>query len=83
MSSRPFLAPEIIDRKLFKSLKTDVFSCGIILFLMLCGYHPFNQEEASILNNTLYTTFNNNPSGFWTAHINAKPKLLILRDKKF
>jgi len=82
-NSRPFLAPEIFERKQYVASKVDVFACGIILFLMYCGYHPFNGEEACKWNNTMYGVLNTNEEKFWSAHVNAKPHIDILKDPNF
>jgi serine/threonine protein kinase len=39
-----YLAPEIISGKLY-TLKCDVYALGTILYILLCGYPPFDDEE--------------------------------------
>jgi len=37
-----YAAPEMIDGKAYSGLMVDIWSTGIILFAMLCGYLPFD-----------------------------------------
>ena len=34
---------------MYQGIKIDVWSSGIILFAMLCGYLPFEDENVSVL----------------------------------
>lgn len=38
----PYMAPEIIERKTYDGTKADIFSTGVILFIMMQGIFPFN-----------------------------------------
>ena len=36
-----YAAPEMIAGKKYESTKVDIWSCGVILFALLCGCLPF------------------------------------------
>jgi serine/threonine protein kinase len=36
-----YVAPEIIEGKKYSGEKVDVFSCGVVLFIMISGRYPF------------------------------------------
>ena len=38
----PYMAPEVIYRKRYDGSKADIFSVGVILFIMMQGIFPFN-----------------------------------------
>lgn len=40
-----YAAPEMIAGKKYNGLETDIWSSGIILFAMLCGYLPFEDQN--------------------------------------
>ncbi|CAD6271476.1 unnamed protein product [Miscanthus lutarioriparius] len=43
--STNYAAPEIISGKLYAGPEVDVWSCGVILYALLCGTLPFDDEN--------------------------------------
>ncbi len=41
MGTPIYVAPEIIEGKEYMGENVDVFSCGVVLFIMLTGRYPF------------------------------------------
>lgn len=39
----------MIAGKKYEGLMADIWSCGIILFAMVCGYLPFEDPNTSLL----------------------------------
>ena len=50
-----YAAPEVISATYYDGREVDVWSCGIILYAMLYGYLPFDDESVPNLFNRIKT----------------------------
>ena len=44
-----YAAPEMVAGKQYKGLPADIWSCGVILYAMVCGYLPFEDPKTNVL----------------------------------
>ena len=49
------MAPEVINKNY--DARADIWSCGVILYILLCGYAPFNDQgtHKEIMDSVLNT----------------------------
>lgn len=65
--TRGYMAPEVLARRPYDGYAADVWSCGVILFIMLAGFPPFQLASSSDwwfqrIRNKQYKLF-------WEAHL--------------
>ncbi|KAG2404053.1 SNF1-related protein [Vigna angularis] len=51
--STNYAAPEVICGKLYIGPEVDVWSCGVVLYFILCGFLPFDDENIPNLFNKI------------------------------
>ncbi|KAF8053832.1 hypothetical protein N665_1371s0003 [Sinapis alba] len=49
-----YLAPEVLTRKGYDAAKADVWSCGVILFLLMAGHIPFYDKNIMAMYKKIY-----------------------------
>ncbi|KAJ6696579.1 hypothetical protein OIU85_002975 [Salix viminalis] len=49
-----YVAPEILTKKGYDGAKIDVWSCGVILFVLAAGYLPFNDSNLMAMYKKIY-----------------------------
>nr|XP_016470534.1 PREDICTED: CBL-interacting serine/threonine-protein kinase 14-like isoform X2 [Nicotiana tabacum] len=69
-----YVAPEILEKKGYDGAKVDIWSCGIILFVLNAGYLPFSDSNLMAMYRKIYKGEFRCPK--WTSH---GLKLLLTR----
>jgi 5'-AMP-activated protein kinase catalytic alpha subunit len=47
--SPSYAAPEMLNGEKYRAQPVDIWSCGIVLYAMICGYLPFEDEDNEAL----------------------------------
>ncbi|XP_057950374.1 CBL-interacting serine/threonine-protein kinase 12-like [Malania oleifera] len=49
-----YVAPEVLVRKGYDAAKVDIWSCGVILFVLMAGYLPFHDQNIMAMYKKIY-----------------------------
>ncbi|MBA0764508.1 hypothetical protein Gotri_013856, partial [Gossypium trilobum] len=49
-----YVAPEILSKKGYDGAKADIWSCGIVLYVLHAGYLPFNDANMTVMYRNIY-----------------------------
>ena len=60
-----YVAPEILNNKGYDSSAVDMWSTGVILYILLCGFPPFYEEELPALFDSILKARYDFPSPWW------------------
>ena len=73
-----YVAPEILNNKGYDSSAVDMWSTGVILYILLCGFPPFYEEELPALFDQILRGRYDFPSPWWDT-ISLPAKALVKR----
>ncbi|XP_060208235.1 CBL-interacting serine/threonine-protein kinase 5-like [Lycium barbarum] len=59
-----YVAPEVLRRKGYDGAKADIWSCGVILYVLLAGYLPFQDENLSNMYKKIFKAYFEFPPWF-------------------
>jgi len=60
-----YVAPEVLQNKGYSNGKVDVWSAGVVLYILLCGFPPFYEEELPALFDQILKGRYDFPSPWW------------------
>lgn len=49
-----YVAPEVLAKKGYDAVKVDIWSCGVILFVLMAGYLPFHDQNIMAMYKKIY-----------------------------
>jgi len=73
-----YVAPEVLKNKGYDSGAVDMWSAGVILYILLCGFPPFYEEELPALFEQILHARYDFPSPWWD-NISKDAKNLVGR----
>ncbi|XP_028769726.1 CBL-interacting serine/threonine-protein kinase 12-like [Neltuma alba] len=79
-----YVAPEVLARKGYDGAKVDLWSCGVILFVLMAGYLPFHDQNVMAMYKKIYRGVFRCPKWFspelnllWTRLLDTNPETRI------
>ncbi|KAK1275755.1 SNF1-related protein kinase catalytic subunit alpha KIN10 [Acorus gramineus] len=73
-----YAAPEVISGKLYAGPEVDVWSCGVILYALLCGTLPFDDENIPNLFKKIKGGLSTLPSHLSPGARDLIPRMLVV-----
>ncbi|CAL0306462.1 unnamed protein product [Lupinus luteus] len=49
-----YVAPEVLGRKGYDGAKVDIWACGVVLFVLMAGYLPFQDQNVVAMYRKIY-----------------------------
>ncbi|GMH24000.1 hypothetical protein Nepgr_025843 [Nepenthes gracilis] len=77
-----YAAPEVISGKLYAGPEVDVWSCGVILYALLCGTLPFDDENIPNLFKKIKSGIYTLPSHLSPGARDLIPRMLVVDPMK-
>jgi calcium-dependent protein kinase len=71
-----YIAPEVLGGEYDE--KCDVWSCGVILYILLCGYPPFNGQTDDQIHQSISRGKYSFPEEEWNA-VSKEGKILVTK----
>jgi 5'-AMP-activated protein kinase catalytic alpha subunit len=56
-----YVAPEILANRGYNGASSDVWACGVILYVILAGYLPFDDRNLAVLYQKVNSDVANSP----------------------
>jgi len=63
-----YRAPEVRDRGVVDPAASDIYSLGIILFIMMMGHYPYSEKSSHVLFDGLWDLMLAGDEKFWNVH---------------
>ncbi|XP_047316925.1 CBL-interacting serine/threonine-protein kinase 5-like [Impatiens glandulifera] len=77
-----YVAPEILRKKGYCGAKADIWSCGVILYVLLAGYLPFQHENMMKMYQKVFKAEFDYPPWFSSQQKKLISKLLVADPNK-
>ncbi|CAH8334494.1 unnamed protein product [Eruca vesicaria subsp. sativa] len=73
-----YVAPEVLRKKGYDGAKADIWSCGVVLYVLLAGYLPFRDENLMNMYRKIFKAEFDFPPWFSTEARRLISKLLVV-----
>lgn len=78
-----YMSPQIILRKKYSPEKNDIWSLGVVIFLLRVQTLPYNESTIDKIDDYLQAIIDFNWDMFWKSHVNYNQECKILNDHDF